>query len=96
MRQLRTRATSTISLAAVTVTDRTCALVLGLEPRVFRELVAREQIPHAVVGRRIVCRVEDVISALHLDGSERSDREEAELAPRENRILAMLGRERVR
>jgi hypothetical protein len=35
-----------------------------LEPRVFRELVAREKIPHTRLGKRVVARVEDVLAAL--------------------------------
>lgn len=63
-RALRQRATSSLGIVPVTVTDRTCAAVLGLEPRVYRELVTRARIPHATIGRRVVTRVDDVLAAL--------------------------------
>jgi hypothetical protein len=62
-RSARPRATSALSVAPATVTDRSCALVLGLEPRVFRALLTRFDIPCLHVGRRVVARVDAVLSA---------------------------------
>lgn len=63
-RKLAERDTSTLAVHPVTVTDRTCAAVVGLEPRAFREAVARLKIPHAMLGRRMVVRVADFLAAL--------------------------------
>lgn len=63
-RALRPRQTASLAVAPVTVTDLTCAQVLGLEPRPYRELLARERVPHAKIGRRVVARIEDVLEAL--------------------------------
>jgi hypothetical protein len=100
-RALKPRATSTLSVAAVTVTDRTCAHVLGLEPRCFRSLVSSRKVPHAVVGRRIVARIDDVLAALGLTdiglGDEAGDEKEATPAPLvrgADRLLGKLGLER--
>lgn len=104
-RALRPRATSSLALAPATVTDRTAPLVLGLEPRVFRELVAARRIRHAVVGRRLVARVDDVLEALGLGDASSLDDERGESerpsastvasAPRRagvDAILARIGR----
>lgn len=63
-RNLRPRATADLAVKPVTVTDLTSAIVLGLEPRQFRELVASAKVPHTRLGHRVVCRVEDVLAAL--------------------------------
>lgn len=63
-RRLRPRATDAIAVAPVTVTDRTCAQVLGLEPRPFREWLVSADVPHKRIGRRVVARVDDVLDAL--------------------------------
>jgi hypothetical protein len=63
-RSLRTPATSSLAIAPATVTDRTCAAVTGLEPRAFCELVSREKIPHARIGRRVVVRLDDFLAAV--------------------------------
>lgn len=97
-RRLQQRATSSISVAPTTVTDRTAPLVLGLEPRVFRELVASRNIPHARVGHRIVARIEDVLGSLDaLSAEQRSARAfgkpaAADLEAGVNAILAKIGR----
>jgi hypothetical protein len=88
----------------VTVTDRTCAAVLGLEPRVYRELVSRGRIRHATIGRRIVTRVDDVLAALDrmaegtvttptiLSGDDAEG--VPERGPTADEILARIGRRR--
>jgi hypothetical protein len=63
-RPLRRRSTDSLAIAPATVSDRTAPLVLGLEPRVYRDLVARLRIRHARLGRRVIARVEDVLAAL--------------------------------
>jgi hypothetical protein len=70
-RRLRPKATAALVVAPITVTDLTCAVVLGLEPRVFRELVVDARIPHARIGRgkdrsghRVIVRVEDMLAAI--------------------------------
>ena len=74
-RPLRPRATSVRAIGAVEyVSDRTCDAVFGIEPRVFRDLVARRRVKHARIGRRVVARVVDVAKALGFD-DEDGDRE---------------------
>jgi len=63
-RALRPRATDEVAPAPLTVTDRTAAALLGLEPRVFRELLASQRIPHARHGRRVIARVDLVLAAI--------------------------------
>ncbi len=63
-RSLRPLATDAVSVSPAVVTDRTCAAVLGLEPRAFREAVARLRIPHRIVGRRMLVCVADFMAAV--------------------------------
>jgi hypothetical protein len=94
-RPLKPRATSALAIVPVTVTDRTAPAVLGLEPRVFRELVARERIPHAVIGRRIVVAAQDVLDALGRIAArpvEAEVDEETEPVPTASDMLRKLGR----
>lgn len=63
-RRLRPRATDALGVVPVTVTDRTCAAVLGLDPRVFRDWLASANVPHARIGRRVVACVDDVLAAM--------------------------------
>jgi hypothetical protein len=58
------RATDAIAVSPATVTDRTAHLVLGLEPRSFRVLVASCGVRHVRVGRRLLARVDDILAAL--------------------------------
>jgi hypothetical protein len=63
-RPLRPRATAALSVCPATATDLSAHAVFGLEARTYRALLAAEHIPHARIGRRVVARVEDVLSAL--------------------------------
>lgn len=63
-RALRPRRTAALAVAPVTVTDLTCAVVLGFEARPFREFLSRERVAHTRLGRHVVARVEDVLEAL--------------------------------
>ncbi len=96
-RPTRTRATSVLAVAPVTITDRTAPLVLGLEPRAYRELVTRFRVPHARIGRRIVARVEDVLAAFDRISRERDDAESdpADFETADD-LLRLLGRTRGR
>jgi hypothetical protein len=98
-RPTRTRATSGLAVAPVTVTDRTAPLVLGLEPRAYRELVTRWRVPHARIGRRVVARVEDVLAAFDRVSRERDDAgstgDPADFETADD-LLRLLGRARER
>jgi hypothetical protein len=64
-RALRSRATSALALAPVTVSDLTAPAVFGFaDGRPFREFLVREHVAHARVGHRVFARVEDVADAL--------------------------------
>jgi len=97
MRPLLPRATASLAVVALTVTDRTCAAVLGLEPRVFRQLLISAKIPHARIGRRVVARADLVLAALdRLAGDDAP----ADAAPATrpsggaDAVLARIGRQR--
>jgi len=105
-RALRPRATAALAVAPATVTDRTAPLVLGLEPRAFRELVIDHHVRHARVGRgvgrRIIARLEDVLAVLDRLADDAAPAEDAP-APEEpsatssdgvDGVLAMIGRRR--
>ena len=105
-RALRPRATSSLAVSPLAVTDRTCAAVLGIEPRVFRELLVRESVSHARLGRRVVARVEDVLAALDrlavAPGDEFGTRvpkadgvEDDDVPDTVDGVLRKLGKERV-
>lgn len=98
-RPLRPRPTDRIAVAPVAVSDRTCAALLGIEPRVFRELLAREGVPIVRVGRRVLARVEDVEAVLARLAGQPSD-VEADAAPAKpggaDGVLRLVGRERNR
>jgi hypothetical protein len=101
-RALRPRATEALGVVPVTVTDRTAPAVLGLEPRTFRELVARLGVPHVTLGRRIVVPVAAMLEALEgaaVDPAPRSGAAERDAADDDGEvsvdgILAELGRRR--
>jgi len=99
----RPRATSALAIVPAAVTDRTAPAVLGLEPRAYRRLVERERIPHAVVARRVVCRVDDVLAALDRVARRTGDTEVVDPAADDlddqpqsaDEVLRRLGKERV-
>ena len=101
-RALRPRATADTPIVPATVTDLTAPTVLGLEPRQFRELVAREAIAHARVGHRMIVRLDVFLEAL----DRMAERSRTEPAPVEGgeggaqpsgveRVLQLVGRTRV-
>jgi hypothetical protein len=98
-RSLRPRVTSALAVAPATVTDLTSPVVLGLEPRCFRELLAREKIAHARIGRRVVARLEAVLAAVDRLSSEGASAPPGGSAPdtldeepSADQILARIGR----
>jgi hypothetical protein len=107
-RRLRARRTSGLTAAPAAVSDLTCHIVVGLEARSFRELLIRERVAHARLGRRVIARVEDVLDALdRLAGAvmqmapvsqiqdEPQPEQELEEEESVDAVLAALGRERV-
>lgn len=92
------RATAELSVTPVTVTDRTAPAVLGLEPRVYREYVIRHGVRHTMIGRRMVCRVSDVLDALDraaVDGATTAAETVDEDAPSNvDALLERIGRRR--
>jgi hypothetical protein len=97
MRPLRPKATDRLSITPALVTDRSCAVVLGLEPREYRELVTRENVPHARRGQRTICRVEDVLVAIDRLSSVSTDTPTDDAADEGlgvDGILARIGRQR--
>ncbi|HXX68100.1 MAG TPA: hypothetical protein VEK07_13000 [Polyangiaceae bacterium] len=98
-RALRPRATAALPVAPALVTDLTAPAVVGLEPRHFRELLRAERIPHAVVGRRVIARIEHVLAVVDrlAEGSSLATgapgQEDDE--PSADALLARIGRRRV-
>ncbi len=96
-RKLKPRATAALNIMPVMVSDRTCAALFGIEPRDLREKIA-PHVPHAVIGRRVVMRVEHVLA--YLDGlasPERAGSREparSDGATTTDDLLARIGRRR--
>ena len=65
---------SSTSVAPITVSDRTCMLVFGIEWRVLRAWLDEQGIPYSRIGRRPVVRVAAVVAAL--EGEARYDENE--------------------
>jgi hypothetical protein len=63
-RPLRPKATASLAIVPLTVSDLTAAAIVGLEPRPYREFLRAERVRHARLGRRVVARVEDVLAAI--------------------------------
>jgi hypothetical protein len=59
--------TTSIAVAPIVVTDRTCAAVLGVSWRTLRGWCAEREIPVGHIGRRPCVRIDRVLAAL--DGS---------------------------
>lgn len=94
-RPLAPRATDRITVGPVAVSDRTCGSLLGVEPRVFRALLAREGVPVVRIGRRVLARVEDIEAALCRLAGQTVDVEDER--PRgADGVLRLVGRERDR
>jgi hypothetical protein len=98
-RALKPRATDALALQPACVSDRTAPAVLGLEPRTFREWVAREGIPAARIGKRVVVRLQDALAALdrasgRAEGSPSPAPEETADADGVDRVLRLVGRTR--
>lgn len=99
MRKLRPRATSTLCILPATVTDRTCAVVLGLDPPTFRPFLKSQGIPHVHIGRRVIARVDDVLAAISrlsearapADGAPASETSSKNAAELELEVLEQLG-----
>ena len=96
-RKLAPKATDALNVTPATVSDRTCAAILGLEPRVFRDLLVREGIQHAKIGRRVVARLEHVLAEIDRLATQATDATSAPVDDEQDEadnILAMLGRKR--
>jgi hypothetical protein len=99
-RALRPRATESVVVAPVAITDLTAPHVVGLEPRAFRELVADLGIPHVRRGHRTLVDVEvfrrAIAAAAGSDAPSMASAEERD-APRStaSSLLHRLGRERI-
>jgi hypothetical protein len=48
----------------LTITDRTCDTETGFERRSWKRALVELGVPHAKVGRHIVCRADDWLAAL--------------------------------
>jgi hypothetical protein len=94
-RPLRAKTTASLSVAPVIVSDESAAVVVGLEPRQFREFVVRHQIPHARDGRRLLVRVDSLLAAMErIESSAPAPAPEGEVESADD-ILRRLGRKRV-
>jgi hypothetical protein len=72
-RKLRPRETAKLAVAPVTVTDRTCALVFGLEARQWCEWLDAADVPHTKIGRRTIALVADCVAALSRSAARTTD-----------------------
>jgi hypothetical protein len=67
-RAVRPRATEVLAVTPVYVSDLTAPVLVGLEPRQFRELVVALGIPHVRRGHRVLVAVDKLRAAM--DGAE--------------------------
>jgi hypothetical protein len=98
-RELRPRATAALPVAPVTCSDLTAPIIFGFEPRQYREFLRAEQIPHAIVGQRVLARVEHVLAAIDRLAAKdvspsRVLEEDDVVEPSSAALLAMIGRVR--
>jgi hypothetical protein len=107
-RPLRPRLTATLAIAPAVVSDLTAPAVIGLEPRHFREFLRAANIPHAVVGRRAIVRVDQILEAVERlsrqglppqsapeENDERSDDDDGATDLTADDVLAQVGRRRI-
>lgn len=90
----RPRATAALAIAPVVVTDLTCAAVVGLEPRHFREMVYALKIPHVDRGRRMVVLVADFTKAIEQASIPSASVDHEDASGSADELLARLGRRR--
>lgn len=97
-RHLRPRTTSALIAAAATVSDLTAPLIVGLDGRPYRELLDRENVPHAHIGKRVVARLEHVLEAIDRIAARTEHAKPLEATPEPARtaddVLARIGRVR--
>jgi hypothetical protein len=95
VRPLRTRETSKLSVAPLAITDLTCAALIGIEPRVFREWLVSAAVPFIRIGRRVIARADHVLAALAGDAASTAtpgDVEDDDSQPTsEAEVLAAIG-----
>jgi hypothetical protein len=96
-RKFRPRATASLAVAPVAITDRSAPATVGLESDVFRVLVQKLRIRHVLSGRRMIVLASDFAEAIERAGSA----DVAELAANDDApaasvdaLLARLGRRR--
>lgn len=92
-KDFRPRATAELVVAPVAITDLTCAAVVGLEARHFRDLVYSLAIRHVSNGRRLVVLTTDFAAALEQASSKPGAATEAQGATLDD-VLARVGRRR--
>jgi hypothetical protein len=99
-RSMRPRATASLSILPQIVSDLTAPALVGLEPRPFRAFLRTERVPHALVGRRVVARLEHVLAAIDRLASPEPSPPTTEALddaePTADQILARIGRVRGR
>lgn len=97
-RNLRPRATGALIAAVATVSDLTAPLVVGLDGRPYRELLDRENVPHAHIGKRVIARLEHVLEAIDRIAARTDHAKSLESTPQPARtaddVLARIGRVR--
>lgn len=90
-RALRPRATDGIAVTPVLVSDRTCAALVGLEPRAFRAFVLDHHIQHQRAGKRLIVRAKDLEDAIaQRDDGPVDARAIADPEPTRSEILARV------
>jgi hypothetical protein len=92
----RPRRTDALVVAPVAVTDRTCAAVLGFEPREFRDWLADVPVRHRRKGQRVIALVADCVAALESESESAVRETEGERTSNVDSLLARIGRTRVR
>lgn len=100
-RALKPKITANLAVAPALVTDLSAPAVIGLEPRSYRAFLKSESVPHAIVGRRVVARLDHILAAV--DRLAQRQREDAPLdravdeddSPSVDELLSRIGRRRI-
>jgi hypothetical protein len=66
-----------VATAPIVVSDATALATVGLKPRAFRRVVKARGIPHSVVGRRLLVRLNDFLAGVGLASEQPEHRETA-------------------
>lgn len=84
--------TDAVIVTPVTITDRNCAALTGLEPRPWRAAVVALGVPATRLGKRLVVCAEDWAAAVRGHRDEPVPEHDADVEPTREEIHARISR----